>query len=128
MLFADCLVRQQGEKVLQGGSWEALGKPGRVTITLGNFATQNLETEEQTRDFLKLAGQEGAEADQLIRGRTAENFKGNYRLFTMPYHCTLQYTRISIWVASRRQPPGSVALRERVSARERERERANEYD
>ncbi|CAK9032968.1 Ankyrin-1 (ANK-1) (Ankyrin-R) (Erythrocyte ankyrin) [Durusdinium trenchii] len=63
-----------GEKVLQGGSWEALGKPGRVTITLGNFATQNLETEEQTRDFLKLAGQEGAEADQLIRGHL-QNFQ-----------------------------------------------------
>ncbi|CAK9060249.1 Ankyrin-1 (ANK-1) (Ankyrin-R) (Erythrocyte ankyrin) [Durusdinium trenchii] len=57
-----------GQNILQIGSWEALGKPKRVTIARGNFAVQSPDTEEQTKEFLKLAGQVGTDADQLIRG------------------------------------------------------------
>ena len=34
----------QGDQLLESGSWEALGRPEQVTITVGNFAEQTPET------------------------------------------------------------------------------------
>ena len=58
--------------MVESGSWEALGRPEEVTITVGNFAEQSPETEAQTREFLTLAEQ-GSDADEAIRGRELFN-------------------------------------------------------
>ena len=59
----------QGDQLLESGSWEALGRPQQVTITIGNFAEQTPETDAQTREFLTLAEQPGTIADQWMQGR-----------------------------------------------------------
>ena len=58
----------QGDQLLASSTWEALGKPEEVTITLGSFAEQTPETEAQTREFLRGAEQVGTDGDQAIRG------------------------------------------------------------